>query len=114
MFVEQSPAGHFRDKDPTVDRATLHEHWVADCPVLYIGKARRARRRLRQYAGHGAGKPVGHWGGRYIWQLADATDLLVAWHVITWGEDPREYEKRLLKHFARLHQGRRPFANRVG
>ena len=70
--------------------------------------------RLRQYARFGAGAPVGHWGGRYIWQLADSSELLVAWHVISWYEIARDYERRLLKRFAELHDGRRPFANLTG
>lgn len=69
---------------------------------------------MKQFARFGAGEPVRHWGGRYIWQLSDARTLLVAWHVITWGEHARDYEKRLLAHFARLHDGRRPFANLSG
>ncbi len=88
--------------------------------VVYIGKAdyRKRRRpvealrkRLDEYARFGAGENIGHQGGRFIWQLADSAELLVAWHEITWGEKPRCYEKRLLRHFGELHGGRRPFAN---
>ena len=57
---------------------------------------------------------MAHWGGRYIWQLDDTDQLLVAWHAINWSEDAREYEKRLLAHFADLHDNRRPFANLTG
>lgn len=59
-------------------------------------------------------RPIGHWGGRYIWQLADADELLVAWHPISWDEAAREYERRLLAHFGDLDEGRRPFANLTG
>jgi hypothetical protein len=48
------------------------------------------------------------------WQLADADDLLVAWHEITWAEAAREYERRLLRAFVEQHDGRRPFANLTG
>lgn len=82
--------------------------------VVYIGKADVLRRRLTQFGQFGAGEPVGHRGGRLIWQLADAGDLLVAWHEITWGEAARDYERRLLAAFAEQRSGRRPFANLTG
>ncbi|MGO9753296.1 MAG: hypothetical protein ACLP8S_30775 [Solirubrobacteraceae bacterium] len=113
VFIGKSPAGHFKGKDPTVPIAVLTGAWVTDSAVLYIGKADVANRRLKQFARFGVGEPVGHWGGRYIWQLAGAADLLVAWHPISWGEPAREYEKRLLALFAEIH-GARPFANLTG
>ena len=82
--------------------------------VVYIGKADVANRRLRQFARFGAGDPVGHWGGRLIWQLADSSELLVAWHAISWAELARDYEKRLLAHFRELYDSARPFANLTG
>jgi hypothetical protein len=96
---------------------------VAGAHVVNIGKADfRARRRsvealrgrLDEYARFGAGDPIGHRGGRLIWQLADVDELLVAWQRITWEETARDYEKRLLRRFADLHAGRRPFANLTG
>jgi len=77
--------------------------------VVYIGKATRPPRRLRQFRDFGAGKPVGHWGGRLIWQLADADELVVAWK-ITASEDPLEAERSLLGRF-RGEYGSLPFAN---
>jgi hypothetical protein len=62
----------------------------------------------------GDGEPLGHRGGRLIWQLADADTLLVAWHAITWDEAARDFERRLLAAFAEQHDGRRPFANLTG
>jgi hypothetical protein len=114
VFLDASPGGRFKERDPSVDPAVLHANWVSDARVVYIGKANVGNRRLKQYARFGAGEPVGHWGGRYIWQLADADKLLVAWHAITWDEKARDYEKRLLEHFAALHGGARPFANLTG
>jgi hypothetical protein len=87
---------------------------VPGAHVVYIGNPDVAAKRLKQFARFGAGQPIGHWGGRYIWQLADSDALLVAWHAITWSESPREYEKRLLALFGELGDGRRPFANLIG
>jgi hypothetical protein len=113
-FLGSSRGGRFKGKDPSVAIETLRASWVPGCSAIYIGKADVADRRLKQFARFGAGELVGHWGGRYIWQLADSGELLVAWHAISWGELARDYEKRLLAHFADLHGGTRPFANLTG
>ena len=89
-FLRHSPAGRFKGRDPTASRTNLEASWVGGCPVVYIGKAARLRTRLRQYRDHGQGKPVGHWGGRYIWQLGSRGELLVAWKVT--NEPPRLLE----------------------
>src|SRR5947207_8429960 len=73
-FLETSPAGQFRGRDPTVSRAALKGEWVSGADVIYIGKANNLRSRLSQYTKHGRGKPIGHWGGRYIWQAVGASD----------------------------------------
>jgi hypothetical protein len=114
VFLSTNPAGRFKGKDPTVPVDVLQAKWVPGAEVVYIGKADDAGRRLKQFARFGAGEPVGHWGGRYIWQLADSSELLVAWHAISWKELARDYEKRLLARFADLHEGARPFANLTG
>jgi hypothetical protein len=79
----------------------------------YVGKADRLRRRLRQFADFGAGKPVGHWGGRYLWQLEGSADLAVAWRETPEGS-PREAEIELLSRFRAAHGGRPPIANIAG
>lgn len=80
--------------------------------MIYIGKAAVLRDRLRGYMRFGEGKPAPHWGGRYIWQLADAKSLLVCWKA-TPDEAPRLVERRLIQEFCAQY-GKRPFANLSG
>ncbi|HEU4365125.1 MAG TPA: hypothetical protein VFT13_06625 [Candidatus Krumholzibacteria bacterium] len=114
-FVESGTGGHFKGKNPNVPIDVLRAAWVPTSPVVYIGKAGGAdggstlRRRLGQYLDFGAGKPVGHWGGRYIWQLSDAEDLHVCW-LSTVDRDPESVEADLIEAFKAEH-GKRPFAN---
>jgi hypothetical protein len=110
-FLEANPGGRFKQKDPTVAVDALRGKWVDDCQVVYLGKGDNIRRRLKQYADFGAGKPIGHWGGRYIWQLADSDELLVAWKACGSQETAAMMEARLLRRFKEEHGGRLPFAN---
>ncbi|MFD4439301.1 hypothetical protein ACFWPK_05925 [Nocardia sp. NPDC058519] len=117
VFLSASPAGWFKGKDPTLPLAELQAAWVPGEPVLYIGKAaagqsrtRGLRKRLDEYRRHGAGHPVGHWGGRMIWQLADSAELLVGWQVVA---DARAAEKAMIADFVAMYR-QRPFSNRTG
>lgn len=110
-FLEVSAGGHFKHKDPTVSMATLSGKWVESCDCVYIGKGGNLRRRIKQFVDYGDGKPVGHWGGRYVWQLADSERLLVAWKE-TEGIEPRLAEIELMEEF-RAAFGALPFANLV-
>jgi len=92
-----------------VPEAALTSNWVDRAEVVYIGKADELRRRLRQFADFGSGRPIGHWGGRLIWQLADSERLLVAWKE-TPGRIPREVEADLIARFRGIY-GKPPYAN---
>ena len=83
--------------------------------VLYLGRAcgpgvrSLLRQRVKRYLRFGHGRVVGHWGGRFVWQLRDHGTLRVAWKP-TGDEDPALVEARLQARF-REHYGMLPFAN---
>lgn len=101
--------------DPSVPLSVLEKSWDDNAKVLYIGKAGGSTQkttiqdRLRAYMKFGLGKRYSHWGGRYIWQLDDAKELLVYWKE-TDTQEPCETEKYLLNAHVETF-GRLPFAN---
>lgn len=107
-FLKVGTGGHFKGKDPNVSEAELKAHWVSGACVLYIGKATSLKKRLGQYMRFGKGANAGHWGGRYIWQLAGADQLLVCWKPIE--GNPRAVESDYIQEFVSYY-GCRPFAN---
>jgi hypothetical protein len=116
-YLAQSAGGWFKGNDPTVPTATLTAKWVAGAQLLYVGKAtggsNRAnglRKRLGLLLRYGAGKPVGHQGGRYLWQVEGAEEYVVAWRMV---EDPTAEENQILCEFSAAY-GSYPFANIAG
>jgi hypothetical protein len=63
--------------------------------------------RIRALVDFGSGRPVGHRGGRYLWQLDGSSSFRVAWKP---APDARVLEIRLLTEFESEY-GRLPFAN---
>lgn len=116
VFVENGSGGYFKGKNPNVPIDVLNKNWVNDTCVLYVGKAggkknkSTLRKRLKQYLQFGKGKDVGHRGGRYIWQLKDAKDLLFCWKPLYLNEAAK-IESMLVSEFKRQYEGKRPFAN---
>ena len=95
-----------------VDITVLKNNWVTGTNILYIGMTGSSlRRRIKQYMQFGEGKPVGHRGGCYIWQMEDCDRLIICWKELA-EELPGEYETMLIRSFKDAHDGRRPFANR--
>lgn len=116
-FLAANPSARRQGRDPSHPAELLAARWLPATPVIYIGKAglgasgrRGLQKRLREFARHGMGKRWGHSGGEWIWQLADAADLVVAW-METPTEDPESVETALIDDFATTY-GRLPFANR--
>lgn len=114
-FLGIGSGGHFKGKDPNVPIEILKNNWVDDTVVIYIGKAggegsvATLKTRLKQYLGFGQGKNIGHWGGRFIWQLSNYKDLVVCWKPLLNG-NTRAAEEQLIKEFKKKF-GNRPFAN---
>lgn len=118
QFLSEGTGGHFKGKNPNVSIPELEDNWVEGTSIVYIGKAggkgssATLNKRLGQYIRFGQGANVGHWGGRYIWQLADSRELVVCWKALTIDE-PREMEHKMIEDFKTTHKGKRPFANLV-
>lgn len=98
-FLLKGSGGHFKGKNPNVSIEELKKNWVEDADILYIGKAggegqgSNLKRRLNQFIRFGQGENIGHWGGRLIWQLKDAEDLIVCWKELS-SDSPREVESK--------------------
>lgn len=114
-FRTTNPGGHFRGRNPSVLIEALEEKWLDRPKVVYIGaaggitKRTTLRCRLRLYMRFGLGKACAHWGGRYIWQLENAGELLIFWK-LTICQEPQHVETELLREFRQTY-GRLPFAN---
>lgn len=106
-FGDRSSGGWFKGKDPTVSEDLLREQWVDGSTTIYVGRASDLRQRLDLLARFGRGEAVAHWGGRYIWQLDDHEDLVVAWQDTT---NQVEREAELVAEFRETF-GVLPFAN---
>ena len=113
VFLEKGTGGFFKGKDPNVAISDLEDKWIEGTNIIYIGKAngskkRGLRKRLYEYMCFGQGEDVGHYGGRYIWQLEDASDLVVCWKQV--DSDTEQVEKQMILTFEEEY-GKYPFAN---
>ena len=121
VFLNNGTGGYFKKKNPNVDLSTLKNKWIENTVILYIGQAggirngkwsnSTLRMRLKKYFDFGIGKPVGHYGGRYIWQLEKSSELIVCWKELPNKiADPSEIESNLINSFKSKYKNR-PFAN---
>jgi hypothetical protein len=114
-YLVVGTGGHFKGINPNVSVATLRGNWIPGSLVLYFGLAgpgatgrRGLRKRLFEFAAFGDGRPVGHKGGRLIWQLRNSAQLLVCWKATE--ANPAEEEGMLLRSFFEEYRAL-PFAN---
>lgn len=107
-FLKKGLGGYHKGKEPNVSIDELRKNWIDAEPIVYIGKATELYKRIQQYIKFGSGKNVGHFGGRYIWQLVDSDDLVVCWKCV---EDSQSVEAAMIAEFKMNHEGKRPFAN---
>ncbi len=118
-FVDESPAGQLDGRNPSVSIDVLYEKWVHDTVVIYIGKAggrdqkATLRTRIDQFLRFGAGVRAPHWGGRYVWQIADCDSMQLCW-MSTPRDIPACIEQQLILRFKCDYHGQRPFANLRG
>jgi hypothetical protein len=108
-FLEQSVGGRFKGRDPSVPIDRLASEWVEGTDIVYVGRAKNLRQRVNQLARFGRGEPIGHWGGRLLWQLADHRELEIAWLE---DDAPDFLEVELVAEFVESHH-QLPFANLV-
>jgi hypothetical protein len=113
-FRQSSPAGRYRGIDPTQSTEFLRTRWIEGAEVLYIGKTDvTLRDRISRLLRFGAGKPIAGYGGRLVWQLADADDLAFAWRELGRNANlrPADLKRSLIVEFRHQNGDRPPFAN---
>lgn len=110
VFLVSCPVPFHNGRSLAYSLSQLQARWLQVASIIYVGKSENLRSRIRAYCQFGEGKPRAHSGGRSIWQLADAKDLVIGWKTTTLC-DPALEETRLLEQFKMTNGGRRPFAN---
>jgi hypothetical protein len=117
VILGKRPFDCQEERYPSYPKSELEAKWVEGTQIIYIGKAggsdqkTELHKRLSTYIRFGKGQKAAHGGGRSIWQLADAKELVVCWRVLS-EEEPRCVEERMISEFREAHNGMRPFANR--
>lgn len=113
VFRESSSRPTFIDSNVITRRKAygvgrLSDKWIDEQAVVYIGMA-EPKDGLYGRLGDFSKQSSSHTGGRALWQLADAADLIVAW-VETSEHVAEVVEKAYLRAFKEAH-GQYPFAN---
>ena len=109
-FLETGTGGHTKG-NPNVSRDKLKAKRIEDMLILYIGRTGRTLyKRINELLRFGQGESIGHWGGRYLWQINHSEELVICWKEMQ-DEDPEEIKNRLLLDFESKYS-KLPFANR--
>ena len=109
-FLESGTGGRFKGKNPNVSTSKLHANWIEGALIVYVRKSDRTlRERIGELVDFGTSHPVGHRGGRYLWQLKDSDHLRVCWKETAKGNAGSE-KFDILREFQN-HYGSLPFAN---
>ena len=117
QFLAKGFGGTHKARKANVPISELEASWVPGASVMYFGKASQRANggglwdRINEYSIAGQGRKHGHSGGEYIWQLADARDLLVA-RKVTPGGTEKTLEEAMILAFKDKY-GKIPFANRT-
>ena len=104
-FIEPKDTSFYSKKDLENKYARCKEK-----DILYIGKATGRRglsQRLRQYVKHGHGEGNNHCGGRAIWQIENADELVVTYEIC---EDATARERKEIEAY-KVRNGCFPLAN---
>jgi hypothetical protein len=117
QFLAKGFGGSHKARKANSPISELEAAWVLGASVMYIGKASQRKDggglwdRIHEYSIAGQGRNHGHSGGEYIWQLADAKELLVAWKLVQGGTE-KKLEEAMILAFKDKY-GKIPFANRT-
>ncbi len=115
-FLEKSTGGFFKSKDPNINILTLESRWVNETSILCIGSAgsdfekTTLNSKIKKYLNFGTGKASGHFfWGRYVWQIENASELLIAWKPLPTKEDCELEKTKLNNEFIKKYL-KSPFA----
>lgn len=112
-YIVPGVGGFHQGKDPNVSIDELKINHVRGAQVVYIGRSRRnLHSRIDEFIRFGKSEDIGHYGGRYVWQLENYLDLIICWKK-TGKDDPNEVKKDYLRLFKKQYE-KRPFANLIG
>ena len=103
IYADPSPAPDLRKKWNNIN---IRE----PTDIIYIGKGKILRKRIRNLARFGAGRARNHKGGEWMWQVTSISEAQVIIMTCPAGREAA-FEKYLLEKFKRDH-GELPFANR--
>lgn len=118
VFLDSSLAGFYKGENLSVSRYVLIDNWVNDANLLYVGKAggpgiaQGLKKRIQKYVRTGFSNKASRRGGKLVWQIQGAHDLLVAWKIIAGDKSPKKAEEELMQEFKNVY-GKIPFANLV-